>query len=1180
MTEKKFATIDGNEAAAYIMYRVNEVCCIYPITPSSPMAEFADEWTAKGVKNIWGNIPDIMEMQSEAGAAGALHGSLQAGALTTTFTASQGLLLKIPNMYKIAGELTPTVFNVTARSLATHALSIFGDHSDIMAARQTGFAFLGANTVQEVMDMALIAQASTLESRVPFLHWFDGFRTSHEVSKIELISEDVIRAMIDDELVFAHRKRSLNPESPVIRGTAQNPDVYFQNREAANKFYQSCTDIIQKQMDKLASFTGRQYKIFQYEGAEDAEHVVVAMGSSCETLADTANYLNKQGEKLGVVKVRVYRPFDVKRFMEALPSTVKTITVLDRTKESGATGEPLYGDVVTALHEGVGKYGVLMTMPKVVGGRYGLSSKDFTPGMAKAVYDNAKYENSKNHFVVGIIDDVTNLSLNYNADFNIEGDDVTRAMFYGLGSDGTVGANKNSIKIIGDSTDYYAQGYFVYDSKKAGGTTVSHLRFGSKPLRSPYAVTHSNFVACHQTVFLEKYDLVKDLVPGGVFLINSPVNKDEVWNTLPKSQQKQIIDKKIKVFTIDAQKVAEESGMGRRINTVMQVCFFAISGVLERNAAIEAIKKSIVKTYSRKGDKVVQQNLKAVDNTLVNLYEVKYPNEITSNFEIVDPVSPKSPKFVKEVLGEIIASKGEALPVSAFPVDGTFPTATSQYEKRSIALEIPSWESENCIQCLKCVAVCPHAAIRGKVFDAELIKDAPKSFKYVDAKDKDFVGKKFALQIAPEDCTGCGVCIEACPSKKEVLKMVPQAPVRKQEAKNWDFFLELPDPDRNTLKPNAIKQMELMRPLFEFSGACAGCGETPYIKMVSQLFGDRAIVANATGCSSIYGGNLPTTPWCKNSDNRGPAWANSLFEDNAEFGLGMRLAVDKQNKMAVELLKGLAPEISENLTEAILNADQTTEAGINEQRRRIEVLKDILNQNLATTSRKEETKNLLTLADYLVKKSVWIIGGDGWAYDIGYGGLDHVIASGKNVNILVLDTEVYSNTGGQKSKSTPLSAVAKFAASGKDMRKKDLGLIAMSYGYVYVASISLGAKDDHALKAILEAEAYDGPSLIICYAHCISHGIDMSHPLSHQKAAVDSGQWLLYRYNPDLVKQAKNPLILDSKEPKIPVVDFLRTENRFLQLEKNNPELAKRLFEEQQDFVVSRYNYYKYLSER
>ncbi len=1181
MSERKFVTIDGNEAAAYIMYRVNEVCCIYPITPSSPMAEFADEWTAKGVKNIWGNIPEIMEMQSEAGAAGALHGSLQAGALTTTFTASQGLLLKIPNMYKIAGELTPTVFNVTARTIATHALSIFGDHSDIMAARQTGFAFLGANTVQEVMDMALIAQASTLESRVPFLHWFDGFRTSHEVSKIELVSEDVIRKMIDNELVIAHRKRSLNPEAPVIRGTAQNPDVYFQNREAANKYYKCCPDIIQKQMDKFASLTGRQYKIFQYEGADDAEHIIVAMGSGCETIADTVNYLNNKSEKLGVVKVRVYRPFDKKRFIESLPSTVKTITVLDKTKESGATGEPLYNDVITALYEGVGKYGKLKTMPKVVCGRYGLSSKDFTPAMVKAIYDNAKLDNSKNHFVVGIIDDVTNLSLNYDTKFNIESDSVTRAMFYGLGSDGTVGANKNSIKIIGDSTDYYAQGYFVYDSKKSGGITVSHLRFGPNPLRTPYLITHSNFVACHQSVFLEKYDLVKSLVPGGVFLINSPVSKDKVWDTLPKLQQKQIIEKNIKVFTIDAQKVAEDSGMGRRINTVMQVCFFAISGVLKRDIAIEAIKKSIIDTYSRKGDKVVQQNLKAVDNTLENLFEVKYSNKITSNFDIAAPVSANAPKFVKDVLGEIIADNGESLPVSVFPIDGTFPSATSQYEKRNIALEIPVWEAEACIQCLKCISVCPHSVIRAKVYEPELLKKAPETFKSMDAKDKDFAGKKFTIQVAPEDCTGCGVCVEGCPAKSKknpelkVLKMETQAPLRKQEAENWEFFLnDIPDIDRTILKTNSIRQMGLMRPLFEFSGACAGCGETPYIKMVSQLFGDRAIIANATGCSSIYGGNLPTTPWCKNSDNRGPAWANSLFEDNAEFGLGMRLAIDKQKSMATELLKEVATEVGESLVNDILNADQTTEKGIKEQRNRIEILKDKLNQN--KTINTDVHKNLLQIADYLVKKSVWIIGGDGWAYDIGYGGLDHVIASGKNVNILVLDTEVYSNTGGQKSKSTPLSAVAKFAASGKDIRKKDLGLIAMSYGYVYIASIAIGARDDQALKAILEAEAYDGPSLIICYSHCISHGIDMSNPLSHQKAAVDSGQWVLYRYNPNL----EHPFILDSKEPKIPVVDFLRSENRFLQLEKNDPKLAKKLFEEQQKFVNSRYNYYKYLAER
>ncbi|MDR0926985.1 MAG: pyruvate:ferredoxin (flavodoxin) oxidoreductase [Ignavibacteria bacterium] len=1179
---KIYSTIDGNEAAAYVMYRVNEVCCIYPITPSSPMAELADEWCAKGIKNIWGNVPSVSEFQSEGGAAGAVHGALQAGTLTTTFTASQGLLLKIPNMYKIAGEFTPTVFNVSARTLSTHALSIFGDHSDIMAARQTGFAFLGANSVQEVMDMALIAQASTLESRVPFLHWFDGFRTSHEVQKIEMLNDNVIRSMIDDDLVLAHRNRSLNPDRPVIRGTSQNPDVFFQHREAGNKFHDAVADIIQKQMDKFAKLTGRHYHLFDYEGAKDAKHIVVIMGSGAETVADTVEFLNAKKPEYGVVKVRVYRPFDAKRFLESLPETTKSITVLDRTKECGANGEPLYMDVITALQIGINKgYGKLKKMPKVVGGRYGLSSKDFTPAMVKAVFTNASKRDAKNSFTIGIEDDVTNTSLQFDERFNIEPKEVIRAMFYGLGSDGTVGANKNSIKIIGNNTDLYAQGYFVYDSKKSGAMTVSHLRFGPKPIRSPYIITHSQFVACHETSFIERYNMCSTLVDNGIFLINTSVNKAEVWNSLPRTTQKQIIEKHLKVYAIDAIKVAEESGMGRLINTIMQVCFFAISNVLPREQAIEAIKKSIIKTYSRKGDAIVQKNLTAVDNTLANLYEVKYPNTVTSTFDLIAPVTPNSPAFVKNVLGEIIAGNGDKLPVSAFPNDGTYPLATSQYEKRNIALEIPEWSPETCIQCLKCNSVCPHAAIRGKVYDANLLQNAPAAFKSIDVKDKNSVGKKFTIQIAPEDCTGCGVCVEVCPGRnkenpeRKAINMVEQNPIRHQESKNFEFFLTIPDADRTTLNPSLIRSQQLMRPLFEFSGACAGCGETPYIKMVSQLFGDRAVVANATGCSSIYGGNLPTTPWAKDANGRGPAWSNSLFEDNAEFGLGMRISIDKQHSIAVQLLKELSATIGDSLVNDILNAEQATEMQIAEQRDRIKILREKLQHNNS-----DAAKHLLSLSDYLVKKSVWIIGGDGWAYDIGFGGLDHAIASGKNINILVLDTEVYSNTGGQNSKSTPIGAIAKFAMGGKDIRKKDLGMIAMSYGYVYVASIALGARDDQALKAIIEAEAYDGPSIIIAYSHCIAHGIDMSHPLSHQKMAVDSGQWLLYRYNPTLADKGGNPLVLDSKEPKIPVIDYLKTENRFNQLIKSNPTLANELFEKQQRDINARYQYYKFLSER
>lgn len=1182
MKEKHFVTIDGNEAAAYVAYRLNEVCAIYPITPSSNMGEWADEWSAKGIKNIWGTVPTVVEMQSEGGAAGAVHGSLQAGALTTTFTASQGLLLKIPNMFKIAGELTSTVFNITARSLATHALSIFGDHSDVMSARTTGFAFIAAASVQEVMDMGVIAQASTLESRIPFLHFFDGFRTSHEVSKIEVIPEDTMREMINNDLVNAHRLRSLSPDRPVLRGTAQNPDVFFQNRETINPFYEVCSDIVQKQMDKFASLTGRQYKVFEYYGAPDADRVVVLMASGCETASETVDYLNNNGEKVGIVKVRLYRPFDVKRFMEALPATTKVISVLDRTKEPGAIGEPLYTDVINALVEGLNAgFGSLNIMPKVFGGRYGLSSKEFTPSMVKAVFDNIKLDTPKNHFTVGIKDDVTNTSLDFDPDFDIEAGNVVRALFYGLGSDGTVGANKNSIKIIGENTENYAQGYFVYDSKKAGTLTVSHLRFGPNPIRSPYLISKANFVACHQTVFLEKYDMTQYLVPGGVFLINSPFGPDEIWDKLPRTAQKHIIDKKLKVYTIDAQSVAEASGMGRRINTVMQVCFFAISGVLPRDEAIAAIKQSIRYSYGRKGEEVVNMNLKAVDNTLEHLHEVKYGNDITSGFDVALPVPANAPDFVKNVLGEIIAGRGDNLPVSVFPKDGTYPLATTQWERRNIALQIPVWDEDICIQCGKCAMVCPHATIRIKVYDPKYLENAPESFKAIDASDKEFKGRKYSIQIAPEDCTGCGVCVEVCPVKNKTntslksLNMAPQPPLREQEAKNWDFFMSIPDMDRTEIKTSAIRQQQLQRPLFEFSGACAGCGETPYVKLMSQLFGDRAVVANATGCSSIYGGNLPTTPWAKDANGRGTAWSNSLFEDNAEFGLGMRVAIDKQNEIAKMLLVNMAPVIGESLVTSLLESDQKDEAGIAEQRQRVVVLKERLAE-----FKTDEAKRLLTIADYLVKKSVWIVGGDGWAYDIGFGGLDHVIATGKNVNLLVLDTEVYSNTGGQTSKSTPLSAIAKFSAGGKATKKKDLGMIAMAYGSVYVASVAMGAKDDHTLRAFLEAEAYDGPSIIIAYSHCIAHGIDMENPLKQQKLAVDSGQWLLYRYNPEKLKTGENPMTLDSKAPKIPVAEYLNSETRFRMLLKSRPEIGKELFAQAQVDVNDRFNMYKYLAER
>lgn len=1167
------ATIDGNEAAAYVAHKVSEVIAIYPITPSSPMGEHADAWSAAGEKNIWGTVPLVIEMQSEGGASAAVHGALQTGALTTTFTASQGLMLMIPTMYKIAGELTPTVFHVSARSLACQALSIFGDHSDVMATRATGFALLASGSIQEVMDLAAIAHAATLEARVPFVHFFDGFRSSHEIQKIELLTHDDIRAMMNDELIHTHRQRALSPEHPFIRGTSQNPDVYFQGRETVNPYYQACPDIVQNTMDKFASIVGREYHLFDYVGAPDAERVIVLMGSGTETAHETVEYLVGKGEKVGVLKVRLYRPFSVKHFVAALPKTVKAIAALDRTKEPGSAGEPLYLDCVNALAEA----GIKDI--KVVGGRYGLSSKEFTPAMVKAVFDNLTEDNPKNHFTIGIDDDVTHTSLEYDESFIIEGEDVIRGLFYGLGSDGTVGANKNSIKIIGNETDNYAQGYFVYDSRKAGAITISHLRFGPRPIRSTYLINSANFVACHQFGFLERYDILSKAVDGATFLLNTPYEPEETWDKLPRSVQQQIIDKKLKFYAINAYRVAKEVGLGVRINTIMQTCFFYLSGILPKEKAIASIKDSIKKTYGKRGEKVVKMNFDAVDHALANLHEIKVPDKATSTIEKPPIVPEEAPEFVKEVTAKIIAGEGDKIPVSKMPADGTWPSGTTQWEKRNIALEIPVWEPDLCIQCGKCAIVCPHAAIRMKVYDPALLKDAPKTFKSADARGKEFEGLKWTVQVAPEDCTGCGVCVHVCPVKdkqnpdRKALNMAFQPPLREPERENYKFFLSIPDYDRSKLRVDTVKGSQLLRPLFEYSGACAGCGETPYIKLLTQLFGDRAIIGNATGCSSIYGGNLPTTPYTYNDEGRGPAWNNSLFEDCAEFAYGFCLTQEKHSQFARELVEKLANQIGRDLAEGLINANQSTEAGIAEQRKRVTQLKEKL-----TTINTPEAKQLLSVADALIRKSIWAVGGDGWAYDIGYGGLDHVLASGRNINILVLDTQVYSNTGGQCSKATPQAAVAKFAAGGKPLPKKDLGMLAMTYGNVYVAQVAMGANDNQCVKAFVEAESYDGPSIIIAYCHCIAHGIDMRTALDQQKRAVQSGAWPIYRYDPRRAARGENPLQLDSKAPSISLKDYAYNETRFKMLTKTNPEQAERLLQQAQQNLNARWRIYEHLS--
>ncbi|MCA9973276.1 MAG: pyruvate:ferredoxin (flavodoxin) oxidoreductase [Anaerolineales bacterium] len=1188
---RQIMTLDGNEACARVAHRINEVIAIYPITPSSPMGEWADQYSAEGQANIWGSVPLVVEMQAEGGAAGAVHGSLQAGALTTTFTASQGLLLMIPNMYKIAGELTSTVFHIAARSIAGQALSIFGDHSDIMAARSTGWGILLANSVQEVTDFALIASAATLEARVPFLHAFDGFRTSHEVNKVELLSDDVLRAMINDDLVRAHRARGLSPDHPVLRGTAQNPDVFFQGRESANPYYLAAPAIVQQTMDQFAALTGRQYHLFDYVGAPDAERVIVMMGSGAETAHETAEYLVNQGEKVGLLKVRLYRPFAVEAFLQALPPTVKAIAALDRTKEPGATGEPLYQDIIAACVEGVADgTAPFDVMPKIIGGRYGLSSKEFTPGMVKAVFDELNGAKPKNHFTIGITDDVTHTSLPWDADFNIEPDDVVRAVFYGLGADGTVGANKISIKIIGEDTDNYAQGHFVYDSKKSGAMTVSHLRFGPRPIRSTYQITSANFVACHQFNFLERYDILRLAAPGATVLLNSPYGPAEIWDQLPRSMQQTILGKNLKLYVLDGYEAAKETGMGRRINTIMQTGFFALSGVLPTDEAIAAIKHAIEKTYGKRGEAVVQKNFEAVDTALGHMHRVEIPAQVSSEFERPSIIPDHAPEFVRTVTARIIEGFGDDLPVSAMPVDGTYPTGTTKWEKRNVTTEIPVWDPDICIQCGKCTFVCPHGVIREKIYDPAMLADAPATFKSAPARFKEFKDMAFTLQIAPEDCTGCSLCVEVCPVKNKqqpkfkAINMAEQMPLREPERANWEFFETLPTVDRTQLPLNQVKYNQLLQPLFEFSGACAGCGETPYLKLLSQLFGDRTVVANATGCSSIFGGNLPTTPWAQNADGRGPAWSNSLFEDNAEFGMGMRVALDQRLEAGTGILRSLSDLIDDELCQAILYADQLTEADIQAQRGRVAELKHRVQELLASpetaAAHKPTLENLLSLADIFVKKNVWIVGGDGWAYDIGYGGLDHVLASGRNVNVLVLDTEVYSNTGGQMSKATPRGAVAKFAAAGKPAAKKDLGLLAISYGNIYVARIAFGANDAQTIRAFLEAEAYDGPSLIIAYSHCIAHGYDLKFGLEQQDAAVKSGYWPLFRYNPDLASEGKNPFQLDSRAPKLPLEQYIYREGRYRMLTQSHPERAAKLLALAQEDVKTRWETYANMAAR
>ncbi len=1179
---RRFVTVDGNEAAAFVAHQTSEVCAIYPITPSSPMGELADAWSAVGKTNIFGTVPEVIEMQSEAGAAGTVHGSLQAGALTTTFTASQGLLLMIPNMFKIAGELTPAVFHIAARTLATHALSIFGDHSDVMAVRSTGWAMLCSASVQEVQDFALISLAATLKSRVPVLHFFDGFRTSHEVNKIEQLEPEDLKQLVDMDLVRAFRERALSPDRPVLRGTAQNPDVFFQAREAANLYHDAVPGIVQEAMDQFGSAFGRSYKLFEYNGAPDAERVVILMGSGLGAAEEAVEALVAQGEKVGVLKVRLFRPFDPSSFLAALPTTVRRIATLDRTKEPGAPGEPLFQDVVTVLAEHWASKPGAGPMPKVIGGRYGLSSKEFTPAMVAAVFEELKAPEPKPRFTVGIYDDVTHLSLKWDAEFSTEDPEGIRAVFFGLGSDGTVGANKNSVKIIGENTALHAQGYFVYDSKKSGSVTVSHLRFSKKPIRSSYLIgsNQANFLAAHQFNFLERLDVLDLAAPGATFLLNSPYGPEAVWREIPVEAQRQIIAKGLRLFVVDANQVAEAAGMGRRVNTVLQTCFFALANVLPRDEAIAEIKDAIKKTYGKRGgEAILNANYAAVDGALAAMHEVAIPSEPEGGVQMIPPVPSHAPDFVQHVTAMMIANKGDLLPVSSLPVDGTFPTDTARFEKRSIALEIPIWDKDICIQCGLCAYVCPHAAIRQRIYPESALEGAPATFESMKYTGKDYPNMLFTIQIAPDDCTGCGVCVDVCPAKSKTvakhksINMEPKHDHLDREQENFAFYLTLPDPNRDVIKADTVKGSQMLTPLFEFSGACPGCGETPYIKLMSQLFGDRALIANATGCSSIYGGNLPTTPYAQDKLGRGPAWSNSLFEDNAEFGLGLRLAVDAQEDYARVLLKRLAGVLGEAVVTAILTSPQDTEQELNAQRERVAALK----VQLAEVG-SPEARELLGVADYLVRKSVWIIGGDGWAYDIGFGGLDHVMASGRDVNILVLDTEVYSNTGGQASKSTPRAAVAKFASGGKAIGKKDLGMIAVDYGNVYVAAVAMGANPLQTLKAFHEAESYRGPSLILAYSTCIAHGIDMSTSMTHQKEAMTSGYWPLYRYDPRLARDGGHPFHLDSRKPTTSFKDFAMKEGRYAMLARANPTHSERLMSLAQKDIEERWRYYEQLA--